>query len=170
MFVVHGNGPSPSQTLSELSTAFTSCSEPARKSWGGFLKGISSSSVLYWKVGDSCQKVSSQAFSRDFTILFPWSHSAQESWIPALQNQTLFKEEQMAFCHFPQASLAYRAGAPQARKMSGNALPGRCRHWPVGTSGLVGTALVAVSHAWPVAGIPGLCPSWVSPCLICSVH
>lgn len=170
MFVVHGNGPSPSQTLSELSTAFTSCSEPARKSWGGFLKGISSSSVLYWKVGDSCQKVSSQAFSRDFTILVPWSHSAQESWIPALQNQTLFKEEQMAFCHFPQASLAYRAGAPQARKMSGNALPGRCRHWPVGTSGLVGTALVAASHAWPVAGIPGLCPSWVSPCLICSVH
>lgn len=170
MFVVHGNGPSPSQTLSELSTAFMSCSEPARKSWGGFLKGISSSSVLYWKVGDSCQKVSSQAFSRDFTILFPWSHSAQESWIPALQNQTLFKEEQMAFCHFPQASLAYRAGAPQARKMSGNALPRRCRHWPVGTSGLVGTALVAASHAWPVAGIPGLCPSWVSPCLICSVH
>lgn len=156
--MVHRNSPSPSQTLSELSIAFTSCLEPARKSWGGFLKGISSSSVLYWKGGDSCQEVSSQAFSRDFTILFPCSHSAQENWVPALQNQTLFKEEQMPFCHFSQTSLAYRAGAPWARKMSGNALPGRCPHWPVGTSGLVGTALGAASHRWPVAGIPGLCP------------
>lgn len=87
------------QTLCKPSTASAYHLEPAKKSKGGFLKGVSQWSLLYWKLRGSCQEVGSQAFSQDLTspLLLATRCPGGVGSLCFVESERLFKEQQKLY-------------------------------------------------------------------------